>query len=85
MDDIFGPGRAPGQVTEPDLEPDLEPDPEPDPEPAPAPAIEPTSPPMRGPARSSRSLQTYASLVLGLLASGFAIFAIWLAIDQLMR
>jgi hypothetical protein len=52
----------------------------------PAPATDPRlTPPMREPARSSRSLQTYASLALGLLAGGFAIFAIWLAVDQLLR
>ena len=35
--------------------------------------------------RSSAPLQAYASVALGLLAGGFAIFAIWLVVDQLLR
>ena len=92
MDDIFGQGPAarPGSPSTPPSPrpagPAPGPSPAPTPAPMPAPATEPTlAPPMRGPARSPRSLQTYASLALGLLAGGFAIFAIWLAIDQLLR
>lgn len=33
--------------------------------------------------RSAAPLQAYASVSLGLLAGGFALFALWLAIDQL--
>ncbi|MER7558859.1 hypothetical protein ABTZ46_18080 [Nocardioides sp. NPDC126508] len=77
MDDIFGPGDAPRPAA---------PSPASPPAPAPAPAAEPTTaPPIWRPARSSRSLQTYASLALGLLAGGFAIVAVWLAIDQFLR
>ena len=96
MDDIFGTGEGPRPASPstppsprpagPSPGPTPAPAPTPGPAPAPAPATEPTmAPPMRGPARSSRSLQTYASLALGLLAGGFAIFAIWLAIDQMLR
>lgn len=80
------PAPAPGPTPAPALPPEPAPTPAPGPAPMPAPATEPKlGPPMRAPARSPRSLQTYASLALGLLAGGFAIFAIWLAIDQLLR
>jgi hypothetical protein len=39
---------------------------------------------MPRPARSLPPLQTYASVVLGVLAGGFAIAALWIAIDQLL-
>ena len=80
-------GPSPGPSPAPPPGPMPAPAPAPGPAPAPAPATKPTQapPPMRAPARSSRSLQAYASVALGLLAGGFAIFAIWLAIDQLLR
>ena len=45
------------------------------------------SPPWTAPARvrSSTPLRAYASVGLGILAGGFAIFALWLAIDQLVH
>ncbi|WP_177191508.1 hypothetical protein [Nocardioides luteus] len=81
-----GPTPAPAPAPDPAPAPGPAPSPAPGPAPMPAPATKPRlTPPMREPARSSRSLQTYASLALGLLAGGFAIFAIWLAVDQLLR
>ncbi len=82
------PSPAPGPSPDPAPAPGPAPAPTPAPGPAPmpAPATKPNlGLPMQGPARSPRSLQTYASLALGVLAGGFAIVAIWLAIDQLLR
>ena len=70
MDDIFGTGDN-RPIT-----------------PGASPPAQPTTPLAPPPAlpgvRSSAPLQAYASVAAGLLAGGFAIFAIWLVIDQLL-
>lgn len=59
------------------------------PTPGTLPPVLPTGPTSPWPAprrvRSSLPLRAYASVGLGLLAGGFAVFAIWLAADQLLN
>lgn len=72
MDDIFGTDekrKRPTPGTPPPVQPTV-----------------PTSPwPIPPRVRSSVPVRAYASVGLGLLAGGFAIFAIWLAADQLLH
>lgn len=56
------------------------------------PGTSPVQPPIPSPpwpapvrVRSSAPLRAYASVGVGILAGGFAIFALWLVIDQLVR
>lgn len=70
MDDVFGTGEH-RPITTPGT-------PSPTQEPIPS---SPWSAPPR--VRSAPRLQAYASVGLGLLAGGFALFALWLAIEQL--
>ncbi|SDK10393.1 hypothetical protein SAMN05428985_102682 [Nocardioides sp. YR527] len=49
------------------------------------PPVQPTAPPSRPQVRRSTPPQAYASVALGLLAGGFAVVALWILIDQLLR
>ncbi|NGN95004.1 hypothetical protein G5C66_19975 [Nocardioides sp. KC13] len=79
MDDIFGTDKR--RPTTPGLPPQAQPPPPPPSTPV------PTEPAQPAPtlARSAAPLRPYASVVLGLLAAGFAVLALWLTIDQVLR